>query len=107
MKKLCFSLVCHEKVMIFGGYSSLSGRVGTPTCFPGSRTSFLRVLEISKILIFLNRKFYHGIFQNMSSFQLKPRYAVIIGNPIEIDSNLEITGTGSGFQNRKNSMVQF
>ena len=107
MKKLCFSLVWHEKVMIFGGYSSLRGRVSTPACSRGPGTSFLRFLEISKNLIFLNRKFCHGIFQNMSSFQLKPRYVVIIGNPIEIDSNLEITGTGSEFQNRENSMAGF
>ena len=66
MKKLCFSLVWHEKVMIFGGYSSLRGRVSTPACSPGPVTSFLRFLQSLKILIFLNRNFHRRIFQNMS-----------------------------------------
>ena len=47
---------------------------------------FLKILKIWK---FQNRKFRHRIFQNMSTFQLKPRYVVIVGNPIEIDSKLQ------------------
>ena len=91
MKKLCFSLVWHEKVMNFGGYSSLRGRVSTPACSPGPGTSFLMFLKLLKILIFLSRLFHHGFFENVSKVWLKPRYVVIIGNPIEIDSKPEIS----------------
>ena len=62
MKKLCFSLVWHGKTWKNGGLSRLGGCVITPTCFPGAGTSFLRFFKSLKILIFLNRKFHHGIF---------------------------------------------
>ena len=81
--------------------------MSTPTCSPGPGTSFLRFLKVLKILIFLNRKFHRRFFQNMPTFQLKPRDVVIIGNPIEIDSNLEITSTESEFQIGKKSTVEF
>ena len=68
MKKLCFSLVWHEKTWKNGGLSSLGGCVITPTRSPGSGTSFLRFMKKLKILIFLNRKFNHRFFQNMSKF---------------------------------------
>ena len=70
MKKLCFSLVWHEKTWKNGGLSSLVDCVVTPTRYPGSGTSFLRFLEISKNLIFLNRKFYRGNFENVSEITL-------------------------------------
>ena len=44
---------------------------------PGPGTSFMMFLKILKFWKFLNRKFRHRIFQNMSTFQLKPRYVVI------------------------------
>ena len=76
-------------MMILGGFSSLEGRVIIPTCSPGPGTSFMMFIKVLKISKFLNRKFRPRIFQNMSKFQLKPRYVVIIGNPIEIDSKPE------------------
>ena len=42
----------------------------------------------------------------MSNFQLKPRYVVIIGNPIEIDSKPENCSTGSKIQIRENPMAR-
>ena len=107
MKKLCFSLVWHEKVMIFRGYSSLRGRVSTPTCSPDPGTSFLRFLKVLKILIFLNRKFCRRIFHYVSKMLLRTKMCVIIGKSIEIDSKAEITGTGSKFQIRENSTARF
>ena len=68
MKKLCFSLVWHEKVMNFGGYSSLRGRVSTPACSPGPGTSFLMFLKLLKILIFLSRLFHHGFLKMYQKF---------------------------------------
>ena len=66
MKKLCFSLVCHEKVMIFGGFSSLGGRVITPAYSPGPGTSFLRFITKLKKLKFLSRKLIHDFFWVLS-----------------------------------------
>ena len=75
--------------MILGGFSSLEGRVSTPARFPGPGTSFMMFIKFLKILIFLNRKFHRGDFENVSKLQSRPRYLVIIGNPIEIDSKPE------------------
>ena len=92
--------------MVLEGFSSLEGRVSTPTHSPGPGTSFLRFLEFLKILIFLNRKFYRGYFENVSTFWLKPRYAVIIGNPIEIYSKPEICKYGKLTHKKKISTVK-
>ena len=75
--------------MVLGGFSSLEGRVSTPTRSPGPGTSFMMFIKVLKILKFPNRKFYRGDFENVPTFWLKPRYAVIIGNPIENDSKPE------------------
>ena len=61
----------------------------TPTCSPGSGTSFLRFLKSLKILISLNRKFHRGIFENVPEITVMTKVYVIIGNPIEIDSKPE------------------
>ena len=66
MKKLCFSLVCHEKVMIFRGFSSLGGRVITPAYSPGPGTSFLRFITKLKKLNFLSRKLIHDFLEVLS-----------------------------------------
>ena len=86
MKKLCFSLVWHEKIMFWDGLSSLRGCVFTPTRSPGPGTSFPMFFKSLKILFFLNRKFRRGIFQNMTKILVRTKNLVIIGNPIEIDS---------------------
>ena len=79
-------MVGHEELMIFGGYSSLRGRVITPACSPDPGTSFLRFLEILKILIFLNGKFYLRIFHFVLKFSFWATDITIIGKPIEIDA---------------------
>ena len=107
MKKLCFSLVCHEKVMVFGRFSSLGGRVITPARSPGPWTSFMMFLKVLKILKFLNRKIYLGIFENMSKFCHKPRYVVIIGNHREIELKRKIASTVSKSQIREKNVLKF
>ena len=58
MKKLCFSLVCHRKVMIFGGYSSLRGRVGTPRRFATARDIIFDVYKSFENLKFSDSFFF-------------------------------------------------
>ena len=41
MKNQWFCLIFHERTLIFRGFSSLEGRVSTPTCSPGPGTSFM------------------------------------------------------------------
>ena len=89
MKKLCFSLICHAKSMVLGGFSSLGGCAITPTCSPGPGTSFMRFMKVLKILKFLNRKFRHRIFANVSKILVMTKILVILGNPIEIYSKPE------------------
>ena len=73
MKTLCFSLVWHEKIMFWGGLSSLGGCVFTPTRFPGPGTSFPMFFKSLKILFFLNRKFRPRFFQNMTKLLVRTK----------------------------------
>ena len=107
MKKLCFSLVWHEKIMFWDGLSSLRGCVFTPTRSPGPGTSFPMFLKSLKIYFFLNRKFRPRIFQNMTKILVRTKNLVIIGNPIEIDSKRGNYSTGSKFQIGKNPRAEF
>ena len=73
MKKLCFSLVCHEKIMKKASKTSLGVRVNTPTRFPGSGTSIMMFLKFLKILFFLKRKFCHRIFHDLTKMLLETK----------------------------------
>ena len=54
-----------EKIMDFGGFSSLEGRVSTPARSPGLGISFMMFIKYFKKLNFLNRKFVSKFFSKM------------------------------------------